>query len=459
MFGSARRAFLLIVVLIVALIAGCQGSSAGVLVGESAHFRLFIDPALGPLPSADQVSADLSALETDWADKKTMLGMPEGTIDYHVLTFEDVVSACGTAEFGMNARTACAQRDRLEVDAEYLPHQHELIHAYMALLSSERFPISLVTEGAAQAIGCNGPQTATLLSYDVPWQEVVTEEAYSSSPTAGDDVYTEGGLMARYLIRTQGSAAFVRYYLQAPEIRDPAIFAANFEAFWNMRVDDVWTAMHVQQPGEAASDQAICPCSLPSVAASGDTPAVATTEVPYWTLPELTSQPIAFVTPPGSPVLLQDCAGLELGIESQNDANVFVTQLASAAGLYVRTPLESASVAPYLAQTCPATAPFELPADFSSGPEIVSIVASRTTTGSSTAYLQINSPSALTVAGDEFVEFCGSCAFDQGSCQAPSGSISSFAAQGTFYVKLTFLPLSEGDPNPGFVTAALQFSN
>ena len=89
---------------------------------------------------------------------------------------------------------------------------------------------------------------------------------------AGDtraDVYSEGGLFARYLIRTQGIDAFVRYYRQAPSCRDPALFAANFSAFWNMTVDDVWAAMHVVQPGAASTDDAICPCSLPALPTDG----------------------------------------------------------------------------------------------------------------------------------------------------------------------------------------------
>ena len=152
------RALLLIVPTIVLPVLACQGSSAGVLVGTSEHFRLFVDPALPSPPNANQVSADLAALETDWADKQTMLGTPEGQIDYHLLTFDDVESACGFTEFGAGTRTACEQPDRLEVDAEYLPHQHELMHAYMALLAPGRLPISFVMEGAAQAIGCDAPR-------------------------------------------------------------------------------------------------------------------------------------------------------------------------------------------------------------------------------------------------------------------------------------------------------------
>ena len=66
-------------------------SLPGTLVGESAHFRLFVDPDVDTQLSfllTLQGSAGLDALETDWADKQTMLKMPEGQrkIDYHLLT-------------------------------------------------------------------------------------------------------------------------------------------------------------------------------------------------------------------------------------------------------------------------------------------------------------------------------------------------------------------------------------
>ena len=64
-------------------------------------------------------------------------------------------------------------------------------------------------------------------------------------------------------MRTQGIDAFVRYYEQAPERRDPAVFAANCEAFWGMTIDEAWTEMHVPPAGSVGMDQTICPCSLP----------------------------------------------------------------------------------------------------------------------------------------------------------------------------------------------------
>ena len=82
---------------LLALAAGCGDSAAsfpalpGTLVGESAHFRLFVSPEfptqLSFLLTCRGALASTRS-EADWADKQTMLKMPEGQrkIDYHLLT-------------------------------------------------------------------------------------------------------------------------------------------------------------------------------------------------------------------------------------------------------------------------------------------------------------------------------------------------------------------------------------
>ena len=56
---------------------GCGGNPPAVFVGESAHFRLYVDPALMPLPAAFDGDNALAALETEWADVATMLKTPD----------------------------------------------------------------------------------------------------------------------------------------------------------------------------------------------------------------------------------------------------------------------------------------------------------------------------------------------------------------------------------------------
>ena len=108
---------------LLALAAGCGTPAApelpGTLVGESAHFRLFVAPDFGAsaVPAYQQGSAGLDALEADWADKQTMLKMPEGQrkIDYHLLTPEQITAACqedvGSCELG----------DTLQIATDALP--------------------------------------------------------------------------------------------------------------------------------------------------------------------------------------------------------------------------------------------------------------------------------------------------------------------------------------------------
>src|SRR5437763_15636865 len=80
-----------------------------------------------------------------------------------------------------------------------------------------------------------------------------------------DDVYGLGGLFVRQMIRRHGIDDFLRYYEQAPERRDPALFAANFQSFWGLSIDDVWADITTPVPGIPFIDQKICPCSLPAL--------------------------------------------------------------------------------------------------------------------------------------------------------------------------------------------------
>jgi hypothetical protein len=457
--------------LLLALAAGCgYPAIPGTLVGESAHFRLYIDPDIDPnsLPAVIQGGGGLDALETDWADKQTMLKMPEGKpkIDYHLVAPEHVEAACGGNDDG-----GCERGDTLQIVAgTSLPFQHELIHAYMQLVAPGALPVPLVVEGTAQAIGCYGLTVGTPISYDVPWQQVVME-------TRGD-VYSEGGLFVRYLIRTQGIDALVRYYRQAPGRRDQALFAANFSAFWSMSIDDVWTAMHVVSPGAATTDAPICPCSLPAVPTDGQPPNNNPATNPYWTLPDTAGASLALTAPSGQGVLFSDCEGVapyfesilstaqirQANAASYADVALTIVQLpAYGQRLYSVTPVSTASVGQYIADSCDATAPYHLPADFVNGSGEVSIIVSQTTTEATTKYLQLQVPSAGLVTPDPSLATCDSCAFDQGSCVPPPAlspvGLTSTVAPGTLNVEWLLPALAQGTALPYLAEAGIQFTN
>ena len=180
----------------------------------------------------------LVALETEWADVHTMLQMPDGKITYYWLSPDHVAAACGEADEG-----ACIWERSLEIDSPTLPNPHELNHAYM-YLRKQRKPIPFLAEGIAEAIACGATNRCT--SPNVPWEGVV-----AALESTSDDVYVQGGAFVRYLIRKYGIEAFLSYYEQSPEQRDPALFAANFQSFWNVTLDDAWTAIHVLPPGSS----------------------------------------------------------------------------------------------------------------------------------------------------------------------------------------------------------------
>lgn len=80
--------------LLASAVACTPHAPASDLVGESAHFRLFVDRALTAFPPGFDGSNGLVALETEWSDVETMLKMPDGKIDYYWLTPEDIPAAC-----------------------------------------------------------------------------------------------------------------------------------------------------------------------------------------------------------------------------------------------------------------------------------------------------------------------------------------------------------------------------
>jgi hypothetical protein len=389
-------------VLALVLPAGCSGSPPGLLVGQSAHFRLYVDPALMPVAPPFDGDNALAALETEWSDVETMLHMPDGTINYYWTTPEHAAEACGAPDEG-----ACTKEAELEIDSPTLPNPHELNHAYL-YLRKQREPIPFLAEGAAEAIGCG--ITGTPFGDHTAWPDLV-----AALPDS-DEVYLQGGLLARYLIRTSGVDAFLRYYEQSPEERDPALFAANFHAFWGMTVDDVWAAMHTEVPG-TGTDFKICPCSLPPPAADG-TITNDLARAPYWSLgPIAAGESLALTGGPYADIL--DCGG---GGAPAGGSDA-LARIDLPPPSYMMAPLAAAATGPYLADDCESAAPYVFPADLAITPTLFSLAVSRTA-APRTVYFQLQFPlPAWQIDTYPELELCDSCAFDHGSCQpmtAPS---------------------------------------
>jgi hypothetical protein len=434
---------------------------SGTLVGESAHFRLFVDPDIDitSVPGYRGGWATVDALEADWADKATMLKMPDGQrkIDYHLMTHEHIVAACQAEA------DSCELGATLQIATDLLLFQHELIHAYMALAAPGADPMPFISEGTAQAIGCYSLPWKVDPTDDAPsWQEAITVDGYG---------YGEGGVFARYLIRTQGIDAFVRYYRQAPARRDPALFAANFSAFWNMTIDDAWTAMHTV--GRATgTDAPICPCSWPMPATDGQPLDSNPATHPYWPLPDTGGASLALTAPSGEFFDFSDCDGLAPYFESTSstlqamnpdaapltDVSLAFVQLPSdGRRRYTTAPITTASLGPYIADSCGGGAPYQLPPDFLSGPGELSIVVDQTSVGSVFKYVQVQAPGSGVAYLGPRVDVCDSCDFGRGSCFLTSvaGVLTSNVATGPVNVRWRVPPIAPDgafpDPAGGWV--------
>jgi hypothetical protein len=415
--------------------AGCGDRPVpGPLVGESAHFRLFIDPAIAPDPALDGDNG-LAALETEWSDVASILHMPAGKkIEYHWLSDDHVQAACGD-----RYESGCTWEDTLEIDAPSLPDAHELNHAYAYLLA-QRKPIPFLAEGLAEAIGCSIDHSPTITDVTRPWPAIVA--SLSSSP----DVYEGGTLFVRHLIRAHGADAFMRYYEQSPEERDPALFAANFAAFWGESVDDFWTELHAWTVGDYLIDRKICPCGLPALPTDGalpDDPARA----PYWPLPDSGGETLAMSAGPGEFAWIRDCAGAgtEFSGSSELRDKVVLARLAADVPRLVGAPLVSATRDNYVSDTCEDAALFTVPPYFVYGFPTIAVAVNTPTPVSTTmipwpppvtVYLKIATPMALKVSG---ADICLTCAFDQGACQ-PATAGASITVQGTFYARMKIVP-------------------
>jgi hypothetical protein len=393
-----------------AALAGCTGDPPATFVGESAHFRLYVDPELLPLAAPFATADDaLSALETEWADVETMVHMPDGKITYRWYTSAHAADACGPDEGG------CTKEGQMEIDAPTLPNAHELNHAY-AYLRAHRRPIPLLAEGLAEAIACDGE---ALGANPADWRAMVAS-------LSSEEVQTQGGLFVRTLIRTYGIDAFLRYYEQSPERRDPALFGANFAEFWGVSLDEFWAEAHGGASGFAPTETRICPCSLPALV-PGEPIVNDLARAPYWTLPTGGLTLALTRSPLGARIL--DCAGSR---RSPPSGDSFLARLDSGAGWFVPAPLQAASVDNYLANDCASAVHFPVTMDpYGLAFLAIAIPVSETSAGVYLA-LDLSSPAEVDYTP---LTVCDTCAFGEGGCQPVSGADGT-PVSGSFYVRL-----------------------
>lgn len=383
---------------------GCGGQPAGIyFAGQSAHFRLYVSPGVAQDVRPDGEQA-LATLEFNWNDMATLLPLRAGTIEYHWVTAAELSSACGEPAGG------CEQEGPV-VFAVGVPVQHELNHAYMELITgSHAPPVPLVTEGFASAIGCGdglGVQKGTTPR----WQDLVALP--EANPRFDAEGYAAGALLVRYLVRTRGIDAFVAYYAQAPKVRDPALFADDFQRFWGMTLDEAWSGMNTVAPGTSLGDTPLCPCSLPPLPL-GSSLLGGLTAPPYWTIPDAGGATIA-MWPLGGGVFDDfDCRGQTF--DGSGAASAGLVRLGPTVHGYVLAPLEIAATGHFVSDTCEAAELFQVPA--AAAALGLAVQVDQSSAAADVVYLRLQRPAGTTSLIVPFgpIAACATCAFDTPAC-------------------------------------------
>jgi hypothetical protein len=391
---------------------GCGGGlPSGSFAGTSAHFRLWIDDSIAH--SSTDASEGLAALETNWSDTQSVLAMPDGRIDYYWLAAGHVVSACHAEAGGCEGDQTIYTYERVS--------QHELNHAY-AFLRGRRVHELLIEEGLAQAVGCAGGGGPNL-PISAPWRDLVPGD-YSS------DLYDQGLIFVRYLISTYGIERFLAYYDQAPSRGTGADdFAANFQAFWSVALDDVWTAMHDQPPADVNSARPLCPCALPALPTDGVPLAGPWYEHPYWTVGDLGGDSLS-ISAPFTPAVA-DCSLRRTDLHfyseliARFDGGRFLA--GSSIGL-------DASRGKYISDTCGEAVERALPIDFT---DRLGVAVARPTTDAITVYLRLRATEPHHVTTTETISVCASCDFTDVAC-APATAGTAIPIDGSMAIRVTF---------------------
>jgi hypothetical protein len=414
-----------VLALVAVALPACGGDAIPArLVGQSEHFRLWIDNDL-TLPEGTTADMPLSALESNWTDMRTFFETPDAVIDYYWLAPANIHAVC------RDAHADGCQYDHVVVANTPWPDHHELNHAYAALLRPSHLAPFLL-EGIASALGCSQQQWPLDGQLDVPWRLAVAAD-YDGPPS----IYTQGARFVHHLVTTEGVAAFMRYYVQAPGVSDPDVFAANFATFWSRSLDDVWAEM-LNTPSVRLSSREIwpiCPCSLPSMILDGAVHSDLYHNA-YWRIPDLGGDTAA-LTLPSTQNALHDCAAETTSVLGAGDEfTTFLARLTSRhyVGAY---PLQGRR-GQFLAEACEATEPYDLPGDQPSG--ALGIIATPQEGVPLTLYVQLRTSVPRRIWSDRsWISVCSSCSFDGPGCgQLTPGTPAVMA--GTTYVRIDMTP-------------------
>jgi hypothetical protein len=230
------------------LAVGCSDLPDDQLL-TSPHFRYHAraDAVLDPT-IMDRLEAHRAAFDARY-------GVDPGVVDYYL--FRD------PADLGANspcpAGTECT--DQRSVMASIPFHEHELVHAF---LSDSGSPAPVVAEGFAQYAACIYPRRA----YRVPPEQWPVAVGASSTDSIGDASveYNFGQRLVAWMMAAGGPKRLLDFYHRSFGTTDAAVFALQFERFWDRRLGDVADELELHDLLYRGSS---CPCTAPALPEDG----------------------------------------------------------------------------------------------------------------------------------------------------------------------------------------------
>ena len=197
-------------------------------------------------------------------------------------------------------------------------------------------------------------------------------------------------------------------------------------------------------------------------------------------MPDTGGASLALVAPTGGAFFVSDCEGIaplfvsgdsavqtsDPAVPSLPDAMIAFVQFPSDGRrrfltTLISAPITSASVGPYIADSCDTTVPYPLPKDFLDGSGELSIIVDQTTVGAVTKYVQVQVPGIGVANLGPDVDVCDSCAFGQGACIPKSGPaplLYSNVASGPLNLEWRVPPIVQGVFPRYLEGASIQFT-
>jgi hypothetical protein len=211
---------------------------------SSPHFRYHAraDTVLDP--------TILERLEAHRSELDGYLDIDSGIIDYY--RYRDVADR--DASTGCNAECTSGR----SIFAVTPFQEHELVHAMLADVN-QTAPV--LAEGMAQYFACLFPEMAPSTPPG-DWPGIGSASIFTYHRP--DIVYAFGQRLVSWMSQTGGTPKLVDFYRGALSTSDAAVFALQFERFWNRRLGDV--------AGELLDQRfagSFCPCTAPALPPDG----------------------------------------------------------------------------------------------------------------------------------------------------------------------------------------------